>query len=504
MPPIRCLFVILLLRAADSFSPTTPNNKSFRPIRHHQPYRPGGEDNRVVTSGSPLLLASTPTDDEYRVLEAIDELFPPQGLDQRIALSRKDGYWPFVSSGDEPPQELVYGEFDTAFFARILQRAGEIMTNENENNNNPHRSSSLFEDSVFCDLGSGTGRLVLTAAALFPWKLCRGIELLEGIHEQAVEKLEACRQSSPPLDTTAENDGEETIQASESSTTTSSAFDSAYWKQYQQYSPTDNWLNNISASFDEDTNDCTTSQEEDGATTTTQEEISAIQTTTTTSTIDPIPQEEEDAPTNYCALTHSASGQSRLPLAPMDLQCGSFTDPYEFYADANLVFVYSSAMPYHILVDLARAVGRQCQPGTLVITTEYQLPLGGTIEPCEDDPTLPHGEYQLELLETMTGENESTGGLSTIYIQRLVRSIGDGIRRSPPILPVSEIAYRVIQKLMLMEQGKLKNNPQQLFLRNVSNQMIFLGLPESWRPKSLLDDNDDDSDNDDTDDDDEY
>jgi hypothetical protein len=61
------------------------------------------------------------------VLEAIDELFPPQGLDQRMALSRKDGYWPFINVGDEPPQELVYGEFDTQFFATILHRAKQVL-----------------------------------------------------------------------------------------------------------------------------------------------------------------------------------------------------------------------------------------------------------------------------------------------------------------------------------------------------------------------------------------
>jgi hypothetical protein len=57
---------------------------------------------------------------------------------------------------------------------------------------------------------------------------------------------------------------------------------------------------------------------------------------------------------------------------------------------AILNFCFSSAMPYPVMIQLARAVGRQWLPGTLVITTEYQLPLGGTILETnneEDDNT---------------------------------------------------------------------------------------------------------------------
>ena len=50
------------------------------------------------------------------------------------------------------------------------------------------------------DLGSGVGRLVFSAAALHPshWKVCRGVELLSSIHQQAVDKLESFRQPSGP------------------------------------------------------------------------------------------------------------------------------------------------------------------------------------------------------------------------------------------------------------------------------------------------------------------
>jgi hypothetical protein len=51
------------------------------------------------------------------IIQGIHELFPPQGLNQSIALSGKRGYWTFIQMGNKPPQELVYGEFDVAFFA---------------------------------------------------------------------------------------------------------------------------------------------------------------------------------------------------------------------------------------------------------------------------------------------------------------------------------------------------------------------------------------------------
>ena len=55
------------------------------------------------------------------------------------------------------------------------------------------------EGRVFCDIGSGTGRLVVAAAALYPgWILYKGIEILEGIHKVALENLEKCRTDIDP------------------------------------------------------------------------------------------------------------------------------------------------------------------------------------------------------------------------------------------------------------------------------------------------------------------
>ena len=34
-------------------------------------------------------------------------LFPPADLELRNAVSRKDGYWPFVAAKEEPPTQLT-------------------------------------------------------------------------------------------------------------------------------------------------------------------------------------------------------------------------------------------------------------------------------------------------------------------------------------------------------------------------------------------------------------
>jgi hypothetical protein len=43
------------------------------------------------------------------------------------------------------------------------------------------------EDGVFFDLGSGTGRILMASHLLFNFKKLIGVELLEGLHEKAVE-----------------------------------------------------------------------------------------------------------------------------------------------------------------------------------------------------------------------------------------------------------------------------------------------------------------------------
>jgi hypothetical protein len=101
------------------------------------------------------------------VESGLDVLFPPEDIGDRNFISRKDGYWSFVYKGEEPDKALVYGEFEVGFFAQLLDRAAHHFSDSSMDNN--------WDDRVFCDLGSGAGRLVIGAAALHPgWKLCRG------------------------------------------------------------------------------------------------------------------------------------------------------------------------------------------------------------------------------------------------------------------------------------------------------------------------------------------
>lgn len=347
------------------------------------------------------------------VLTALEGLYPTSGLDQRIALSRKDGYWPFIQKGEDPPQEFVYGEFDIGFFAQVLDHAAMYYPNDKSSPGDgtssvDGSSSSPWKDKVFCDLGSGTGRLVLAAAALHPWKLCRGIELLDGIHQEATGILKRCCGSSST---------EGLMQQ----------------QQQQQSNTTPTFFSTDSAAL--------------------------------------------SGPAGNDGSSSSSSALS-IPLAPIELKCGSFDDPYEFYGDANLIFVFSSCMNPPILIKLARSIGRQCQPGCLVLTTEYTLPIGegvSYIDPLPDDPNYPSGPYSFELLESITGPNLATGGESTVHIHRVTQALGTGSPHPKPTLSVSEMAYRAV----MYAEDPTTNNVD-AFLRRLVNQMAFIGLPESW------------------------
>lgn len=291
---------------------------------------------------------------------------------------------PYISSGDEPPQELVYGEFDVEFFAQVVDRAIELYDGDAK---------------VFCDLGSGTGRLVLVAAALYDWDLVRGIELLPGIHEQAEEKLQSCR--AKMTDSVEPSSSPSSPQESE-------------WKQYKQFSPSDDWLNQLSQAYNGENNEL----------------ITPLQATDDNST----ESLEKDKVIDDTYLEYFLGDTHQIPLAPIKLSCGSFDNPYEFFGDANIVFCFSSAMPYHVIVNMARACGRQCKPGSLIITTEYALPIGGTIESFPEDPCVPDGDFKLELVEELHGSCDATGGESTVFIHRLTKSLGTGQSLTKPDL----------------------------------------------------------------------
>jgi len=313
------------------------------------------------------------------VLNGLDQLYPPTDLAQRNALSRTDGYWPYISKGEEPPQQFTYGEFDFYFFAQLLDRVRQYYDDGSS-------QSQDWQDKIFVDIGSGTGRLALAAAALHPnMKKCRGVELLETIHQAALEKVSHCHQAS-------------------------------------------------------------------------------------------------DSGTGYrLPTTSDISMGLSLPMAPMEFVCGSFEDPYCYFGDADCVFVFSSCMSQELLTSLAAAIGRQCKPGTIVITTDYMLPLEGQIDPFEKDERVPWGSYKLSLLEKVDGWCWLTGGASTAFVYRVQQSLWSLERDGPldpPEVTVEDKAYEVAKAL---ESGELADPKS--FLRGVYNNMAFHGIPESMRPK---------------------
>ena len=103
-------------------------------------------------------------------LRTFERIYPADQLPLRNAASRKDGYWPFVSRKEEPPQVLTYGEFPLPLFTQLVDRACSAA-----------ELGDSQESATLCDIGSGTGRLVLWAAATGRWKAVFGVELFSRI-----------------------------------------------------------------------------------------------------------------------------------------------------------------------------------------------------------------------------------------------------------------------------------------------------------------------------------
>ena len=326
------------------------------------------------------------------VTRGIDALYPPHELEKRNAHSRTDGYWKYVSKGEEPPKEFTYGEFDVEFFGELLDIAWNYFVCSNDTELGSSNSSSTpWKDKVFCDIGSGAGRLVLSAAALHPhWKLCRGLEILPTIHDVSVQVLNDCKLPGDEISNSTE---------------------------YSLCVP----------------------------------EINSNQTIT----------QAED------------SSNLHLPLAPIHFACGSFTDPYQSLYDIDCAFVFSSCMKPQLLKELSIAIGRQLRPGSIIITTEFPLVLRGTIDPLEDDVTMPHGDYEIELLDKVDGWCWLMGGESTAYIHRVKKSLWGEYKgpRTKPQMSLEDEAYQLVQ---LIESGKLTD--PKAFWRGVHNELYFRGI----------------------------
>jgi hypothetical protein len=173
--------------------------------------------------------------------------------------------------------------------------------------------------------------------------------------------------------------------------------------------------------------------------------------------------------------------QKFLPLALIDYVCASFEDPYACYlGDADIIFVFSSCMSAGMMSSLSQTFGRQCAPGTIIITTEFPLTLLGKVSVVEDDPRIPSGEFSLELLDTTEGKVWLTGGASTAYIHRVKSSMWEkgAAPFKRPVLSKEEQAYRLVLK---MEAGELTDTTK--FMRNVYNNMMFTDVPREWLPK---------------------
>ena len=86
--------------------------------------------------------------------------------------SKVDGYTIASASQGALPgsrEELLYGEIPFTTWQKIVERI------------------KPKDDAVFFDLGSGTGRVVLQSHMIFNFKKSVGIELLDGLHNKALE-----------------------------------------------------------------------------------------------------------------------------------------------------------------------------------------------------------------------------------------------------------------------------------------------------------------------------
>ena len=147
-----------------------------------------------------------------KVMSAIDKCYPPSSYSDRrsiaydAALSQTQKFTAegIPLAGDS----MVYGEFDIAFFSKLLQWAEP----------NP--------GETFVDAGSGAGRLVLAAALLHPQKFanCHGVELSSPLHDAAISARYEFEniQDAPPiapcqytLSDCMEGDGLEAIQSAD-------------------------------------------------------------------------------------------------------------------------------------------------------------------------------------------------------------------------------------------------------------------------------------------------
>jgi len=398
----------------------------------------------------------------FEALQSV--VYPETEWSARNAVSRRDGYWPFLKQVPGsfsaapllPPSEYTYGEFDLVFFAQLLQKAAAIrrrrqQRRESSDNNKDsdvaaaaveeEKDDNDWQDAVFVDLGSGAGRLVWAAAALYPhMKVCRGVEILPGLHELALQK----QQEHVHVRTGPSRDGDV-----------------------------------------DDAND--------------DDDSSSSSRTSSTLTSD-----DNDKTENTFWLYHSNNNDNDTttlkawPLAPMEFVCGSINDPYQVYlGDADVLFCFASCLPVAVMERLTMTLGRDCRVGTMMITIDQPLSsLQGTIPPYPwknpdqdwdymaddfDDRIPSGGTYSFVLHDTIQGYCWATGGAnSTAYIYEALQTQWTPDRTGPlppPVYTLQQRAYRAIRQAEAQRQ-----NNYRAFVLGVHNNMAFAQLPEPWWP----------------------
>jgi len=363
-------FAALLLATAHhratSFSITSNVNRSLRTILESSVVP---DENQTIDPNKASLSGTTYGD----VLSGLNMLYPPDEMSSRNAMSRTDGYWKYISKGEEPPSTLVYGEFDFLTFSDLLDKSVAYYNESIENQDG--KLVNGWSDKTFLDIGSGTGRLVIGAAALHPFKVCKGLEILPGIHESALNNLEICKRSSRSSDGSATDKNPQKINTSHLP---------------YEWNP----MTGGAASLEDGQN-----------------------------------QSNELSSSEYSLSTDDGKV---LPLSPIAFTCGSFDDPYEYIGDSDIVFVFSTCFSEEMMSKLSDCIGRQCRQGTIVITTEYKLNSAGTIQPLPGT-TMSFGDYDIDLVDSIDCYNWLVGGKSTAHVHRVMNSLWDG--NGPPTRP---------------------------------------------------------------------
>lgn len=138
-----------------------------RPLARTRSYSARRPRSSVVAAAQPSL-SYTPSESERAASDVIDVLFGRENSKRAFNRQRMSMNEIETSHHDEIDNRLTYGEFDLNFFFSLV-RAAEPKPGE-----------------VFCDLGSGCGRLVLAAAlADYEWSCAVGVELLEDLDRLA-------------------------------------------------------------------------------------------------------------------------------------------------------------------------------------------------------------------------------------------------------------------------------------------------------------------------------